>query len=85
MVPLDSLTPVFAELRSCSFLWVAVFGIFGKKYLVVDPRDDATQRMRNAVWVDLSNMLLWLITAGMGAFVFFKRRNTKTAPPMTLP
>lgn len=67
------------------FLWVAVFGILGKKYLGVDPLDDATQRMRNAVWVDLSSMVLWLTTASMGAFVWFKRRNAKKAPPTTLP
>jgi len=35
-------------------------------------------RMKNAVWVDLVNMLLWLVTAVMGVVVFFMMRSGRT-------
>ncbi|KAI9684110.1 MAG: hypothetical protein M1829_003380 [Trizodia sp. TS-e1964] len=60
-------------------LWVAVFGIFGKMYIHEDPEGDSgIQRMKNAVWVDLVNMLLWLITACLSAALFFKYRHTRS-------
>ncbi|KAH7308537.1 hypothetical protein B0I35DRAFT_453799 [Stachybotrys elegans] len=51
-------------------LWVAVFGLFGRMYINEDPEGDGgIERMRNAVWVDLANMLLWLIASlAMGAY-----------------
>jgi TctA family transporter len=55
-----------------SILWVAVFGIFAKLFLHEDPEGDkGIQRMKNAIWVDLTNMLLWLVSGIMGAIVFF--------------
>lgn len=60
-------------------LWVAVFGIFGKMYIHEDPEGDSgIQRMKNAVWVDLVNMLLWLSSAAYSTFLFFKYRNTRS-------
>ncbi|KAF1816571.1 hypothetical protein P152DRAFT_388440 [Eremomyces bilateralis CBS 781.70] len=67
-------------------LWVAVFGVFGKLYIhedpeVVNPKDGhgpGVQRMKNAVWVDLVNMLLWFITAVIGVVIFFLGRRAKT-------
>lgn len=48
-------------------LWVAQVGVFGTLYTsTVDPDYEhatlSVSRMRAAVWVDLINMLLWLIT-----------------------
>jgi hypothetical protein len=44
-------------------LWLTLFGIFGKIYISDDPTDDSgIVRMKNAVWVDLTNLLLWVIT-----------------------
>jgi hypothetical protein len=37
--------------------------------------DAGVQRMKNAVWVDLVNMLLWLITAVVMLCIFFKHRG----------
>lgn len=34
--------------------------------------------MKNAVWVDLVNMLLWLVTAVMGVVVFFMMRGNRS-------
>jgi len=31
--------------------------------------------MKNAVWVDLANMLLWLVTAVYGGIMFFMQRR----------
>ncbi|MCJ1372114.1 hypothetical protein MMC20_003335 [Loxospora ochrophaea] len=62
-------------------MWIALFGIFGKMYIHAKPQEDAgIQRMKNAVWVDLVNMLLWLVTAVMGALLFFSggRRSLHT-------
>lgn len=61
--------------------WIIVFGIFGKLFL---QRPDGpkysfegthTRRMRNAAWLDLANVVLWLLTATYGAVVFFKARK----------
>ncbi|MCJ1412964.1 hypothetical protein MMC19_007065 [Ptychographa xylographoides] len=61
------------------FLWVVVFGIFGNLYIRENAEGDAgIQRMKNAVWVDLANMLLWLISALFGLFMFFKFRGGKS-------
>ncbi len=62
-----------------SILWAAVFGIFGKLYIHANPQGDkGIMRMKNAVWVDLVNMLLWLVTAVMGVVVFFMMRSGRT-------
>lgn len=43
-----------------SIMWAVVFGIFGKVYI---PEGDAVHpRMFHAVWLDLFNMVLWLVT-----------------------
>ncbi|KAI2619703.1 hypothetical protein GGR54DRAFT_603270 [Hypoxylon sp. NC1633] len=43
-------------------LWIALFGLFGSMYIHEDPEGNGDiQRMKNAVWVDLANALLWLI------------------------
>ena len=51
-----------------------MFGVFGNMYIKANPGDDGgIMRMKSAVWVDLTNMLLWLITAIMGVVLFFMR------------
>jgi len=45
-------------------LWVALFGVFGKMYIHEDPEgNDAIERMKSAVWVDLANAIGWLVAA----------------------
>jgi len=60
-------------------LWIALFGVFGSMYIHADPQGDAgIQRMKNAVWVDLTNALLWLFTS-VAAFVYWwSHRERKT-------
>ena len=60
-------------------LWIALFGLFGNMYIKAHAQGDSgIQRMKNAVWVDLVNALLWLISA-VGMLVFWVRhRNNRT-------
>lgn len=64
----------------CSILWTALFGIFGKIYIPDHPTPEqgAQIRMKHAVWIDLINMLLWLVTFVYGLFIWFRRRNNTT-------
>ena len=61
-------------------LWVAVFGIFGNLYIKANAQGDSgILRMKHAVWVDLVNMLLWLISAiGMAIFWVKHRGSGRT-------
>ncbi|KAK4624619.1 hypothetical protein CLAFUW4_05325 [Fulvia fulva] len=61
-------------------LWTAVFGLFGSIYIHADPSPEqhGQQRMKNAVWVDLVNMLLWLVSAIYATLIFFKGRHGRT-------
>ena len=53
-------------------LWIAVFGLFASLYLHENPEGDGgVQRMKNAMWIDLVNMLLWFITGVGGVVAFF--------------
>ena len=62
-----------------SILWTAVFGIFGKMYIHEHAEGDGgIKRMKNAVWIDLVNMLLWLVSAIMAAVLFFTLRGGKS-------
>lgn len=57
-------------------LWAAVFGIFGKMYIGTKVEmEPGIQRMKNAVWIDLVNMLLWFISAVWGLVMFFVERR----------
>lgn len=58
-------------------LWIALFGVFGKMYIHEDAEGDSgVQRMKNAVWVDLANALLWLITF-LGALGYWWRHRER--------
>jgi len=62
-----------------SILWVAVFGVFGNIYIKQDAHGDSdVSRMKNAVWIDLINMLLWLITAVMAGIAFWMSRGKRS-------
>ena len=60
-------------------LWTAVFGVFAKLYIHANAQGDGgITRMKHAVWVDLINMLLWLVTAIMGVVLFFTMREGRS-------
>jgi hypothetical protein len=65
-----------------AFVWLCyliAFGIFGKMFIGERAQGDAgIQRMKNGVWVLLTNMLLWFATAVLGAVVFWKSRKART-------
>ena len=65
-----------------SILWTALFGIFGKLFIHIPSREadrnSALKRMKNAVWIDLVNMLLWLVTALLSAALFLKYRSSRS-------
>jgi hypothetical protein len=57
-------------------LYLIAFGIFGKMYLKEDPEGNkGIIRMKHAVWIQLVNVFLWLITASYGAFIFWKSKK----------
>jgi hypothetical protein len=66
-----------------TFVWLCyliAFGIFGKMYIPENAEGNAgIKRMKNAVWVLLTNMLLWFLTAVYGAVVFWKTRKARTS------
>lgn len=78
VLPRSSLSE--ANLPSYSILWTALFGLFGNVYIGSNPTPEQSdqRRMKNAVWVDLTNMLLWLITAIWGTVAFFRSRGGRT-------
>ncbi|KAG9243557.1 hypothetical protein BJ878DRAFT_510222 [Calycina marina] len=60
-------------------LWIALFGLFGSMYIKEHAEgDNGVQRMKNAVWVDLTNALLWLISAVGMAFYWVKHRHGRS-------
>ncbi|KAK5109851.1 hypothetical protein LTR62_006458 [Meristemomyces frigidus] len=63
----------------CLFaLWTALFGLFGKIYIPAHPtpKQAGQHRMKNAVWVDLVNMLLWLVTAVYATLIWWRNRGS---------
>jgi hypothetical protein len=60
-----------------SILWITVFGIFGKMYILYkpSPTEYGQIRMKHAVWVDIANVALWFITASYSTLFFFKGRG----------
>lgn len=48
-------------------------------YINEDPEGDgAIERMRNAVWVDLVNMLLWFVATLAAVGYWWRHRTTRT-------
>jgi len=59
--------------------WVIVFGIFGRMYIHEDAEGNADiERMRSAVWVDLANMLFWLVATLAFFFYWLRHRRTRS-------
>lgn len=80
MLPLVKAWFFFAVDFVMFILYVTAFGIFGKMYINEDPEGNGgIQRMKNAVWILLVNMLLWFFTFVYGAVVFFKYWKGKGA------
>jgi hypothetical protein len=75
-------------LKAWFFFWVdafiflcylIAFGIFGNMFISEDPEGNkGIIRMKHAVWVLLTNMLLWLLTAVIGAVLFWRARKART-------
>ena len=61
-------------------LWASVLGVFGSIYIGAkpSPQQGGQRRMKNAVWVDLTNMLLWLVTTAYGIIIWLRASNTRT-------
>ncbi|OBT88241.1 hypothetical protein VE02_02793 [Pseudogymnoascus sp. 03VT05] len=61
------------------FFWIVLFGIFGKLFIKEDAEGNKDiQRMKNAVWVDLVNMLLWLASSIAVGIYWFKHRHNRS-------
>lgn len=59
--------------------YLIAFGIFGKMYIPENAEGDSgITRMKNAVWVLLTNLLLWFITAVWGGIAFWRHRTART-------
>jgi len=79
MIPFIKTYKVFAWDFIIFFFWVVVFGIFGHMYINANPGNDAAvTRMKNAVWVDLAELLLWLISAVYGLTMFLVNRRGRS-------
>ncbi|KAF4119916.1 hypothetical protein GMORB2_3604 [Geosmithia morbida] len=61
-------------------LWIAVFGLFADMYLHKDNKngDSDIRLMKDAIWVDLVNAILWLIAAVADLGYWFKHRDVRT-------
>jgi len=60
-------------------LWIALFGLFGNMYIHANAQGDSgILRMKHAVWIDLVNALLWLMSAGGMAVYWARHRNTRS-------
>ena len=59
--------------------YLIAFGIFGNMFISEDAEGNkGIIRMKNGVWVLLTNMLLWLVTAVVGAVLFWRARKART-------
>ncbi|KAI4246190.1 MAG: hypothetical protein L6R40_002143 [Gallowayella cf. fulva] len=60
-------------------LFTALFGLFGKMFIHENAEGvSGVKRMKNAVWIDLINMLLWFVTAIYGMIMFFFLGKSKS-------
>ncbi len=80
MIPFMSRIPFAFVWDTILFiLWIALFGTFGKLYIHANAQGDAgIIRMKHAVWIDLTNALLWLISAVGMAMYWVGHRNNRT-------
>jgi hypothetical protein len=67
-----------------SMLWLAMFGIFSNIYLHRGLGEKEryqgtdTKRMQYAAWIDLTNVLLWFLSAIGGIVAFFAIRKQRS-------
>ncbi|KAL1878861.1 hypothetical protein Plec18167_004156 [Paecilomyces lecythidis] len=56
--------PLFLWQSVLCVLWLILFGIFGKMYIGNTTTKDNSNvdKMKNAVWIDIANLGLWVIT-----------------------
>ncbi|KAM0472171.1 hypothetical protein ACHAPX_008849 [Trichoderma viride] len=60
-------------------LWITLFGVFGKLYIDENAHGDGNiERMKHAVWVDLTSALLWLAATVATLAYWWKHRQTRT-------
>ena len=61
-------------------LWTVLFGLFGKIFIPAHPtpKQSGQIRMKHAVWVDLSCMILWLVSAVYATLIWFRGRQSRT-------
>ncbi|KAH9874262.1 hypothetical protein IAQ61_004892 [Plenodomus lingam] len=79
MLPLVKAWFFFAVDALVFLCYLIAFGIFGRMFIDEDAEGSkGIMRMKNAVWVLLTNVLLWLITAVLGAVVFWRSRKART-------
>jgi len=80
MIPFIMRVPMLFVWDTLLFiLWIALFGIFGKMFIKEHAEGDSgVQRMKNAVWVDLVNALLWLISAVCMALYWARHRDGRS-------
>ncbi|CAG8116883.1 unnamed protein product [Penicillium salamii] len=74
------LLPQFAWEFVLCVLWLALFGVFGKMYIGVYPKEDASDasrvnRMRHAVWIDVINLGFWVMSASWVLMRWLKSRK----------
>ncbi|GAD97667.1 conserved hypothetical protein [Paecilomyces variotii No. 5] len=72
--------PLFLWQSVLCVLWLILFGIFGKMYIGTSTKKDNSNldKMKNAVWIDIANLGLWVIT---GLWAGLRWRQSKKVVP----
>jgi len=80
LIPFTSRIPLAFVWDTILFiLWIALFGLFGNMFIKEHAEGNkGVQRMKNAVWIDLVNALLWLTSAVGMAMYWIKHRGNRT-------
>lgn len=59
-------------------LWSVVLGLFGKMYLGSKVGDsDEIRKMKRAAWVDLANLILWVVTGSWKSLKWWKSKGKR--------
>ncbi|KAL6711507.1 hypothetical protein ACN47E_004441 [Coniothyrium glycines] len=65
-----------------AFVWLCyliAFGIFGRMFIPEHAEGNkGIERMKAGVWVLLTNMFLWLLSACIGGWIFWRERKART-------
>lgn len=73
--------PAFVWESVLCVLWLTLFGIFAKMYIGEHPEGDSgITRMKHAVWVDLTNLTLWTISATWCGLRWWKGKASAPEP-----